>query len=96
MVNLIILPEAAAEYDDAHDQYSAISPRLTADFEARFSQAIQFIRSTPNLGSRHDRRHRFYVMRQFPYIVYYRYKADTVTVVAVAHSARRPGYWKGR
>jgi toxin ParE1/3/4 len=96
MVNLIILPEAAAEYDDAHDQYSAISPQLAVEFESRFGQAIQFITTTPNLGSRYDRQHRFYVMHQFPYLVYYRYQSGTVTVVAVAHSARRPGYWKGR
>jgi toxin ParE1/3/4 len=93
---LIILPEAAAEYDDAHDQYSAIGPRLAADFESRFSQAIQFITTTPMLGSRYNRRHRFYVMHQFPYLVYCRCEGGAITVVAVAHSSRRPGYWKGR
>jgi toxin ParE1/3/4 len=38
----------------------------------------------------------YYVLRRFPYTVYYQFDAATVTVLAVAHQRRRPGYWGER
>jgi len=32
----------------------------------------------------------------FPYIVYFREKADRIEVMALAHGARAPGYWMRR
>jgi plasmid stabilization system protein ParE len=37
-----------------------------------------------------------YVLRHFPYTIHYEYDARTVTVLAVAHQRRRPGYWQER
>lgn len=36
---------------------------------------------------------RHYILRRFPYTVYYDIQGMTVTVLAVAHHRRRPGYW---
>ena len=33
------------------------------------------------------------VLSRFPYSVIYEMQASTVTVLAVAHHRRRPGYW---
>lgn len=33
------------------------------------------------------------VLHRFPYSVIYEVQASTVTVLAVAHHRRRPGYW---
>ena len=35
-------------------------------------------------------------VRGFPYVVAYRIRPDDVYIVAVAHTSRRPGYWKHR
>jgi hypothetical protein len=35
-------------------------------------------------------------MRRFPFSVEYLDDPELVTIVAVAHSKRRPGYWKDR
>lgn len=35
-------------------------------------------------------------VRQFPYGVVYRIEGERVIVLAVAHSSRRPGYWRER
>jgi toxin ParE1/3/4 len=34
------------------------------------------------------------VLHRFPYSVIYEAQGSTVTVLAVAHHRRRPGYWK--
>ena len=41
-------------------------------------------------------RARRFVVQRFPFSVVYLDDAELVTFVAVAHSKRLPGYWKGR
>jgi toxin ParE1/3/4 len=36
------------------------------------------------------------VMRRFPFSVVYLDDPDLITIIAVAHSKRKPGYWKDR
>ena len=35
-------------------------------------------------------------LRRFPYVVVYLDLTETVQVIAVAHSKRRPNYWRKR
>ena len=62
------------------------------------SSALALIESYPEIGS--PRRGRFpsrqLKVRGFPYVVTYRVRTADVYVVAVAHTSRRPGYWKHR
>jgi hypothetical protein len=39
---------------------------------------------------------RFAIVRRFNYVVHFLVEVDEVQVVAVAHAARRPGYWLSR
>ena len=39
---------------------------------------------------------RRYVMRRFPFIVWYRIREADIPVLAIAHARRRPGYWLHR
>jgi plasmid stabilization system protein ParE len=41
---------------------------------------------------------RRYVFRRFPYVIYYRWEVERhhVTIYAVMHCSREPGYWKNR
>jgi hypothetical protein len=35
-------------------------------------------------------------VKRFPYKIVYRERADDLYIVAIAHTSRRPGYWKDR
>jgi hypothetical protein len=39
---------------------------------------------------------RYFILRRFPYTLHYEIDASIVTVLAVAHQRRRPGYWQKR
>ncbi len=39
---------------------------------------------------------RYLVLARFPYTVWYDLNADLVTILAIAHQHRQPGYWKAR
>jgi hypothetical protein len=39
---------------------------------------------------------RYHVLRRFPYTLHYEVAGPEVTVLALAHQRRRPGYWQQR
>jgi len=41
---------------------------------------------------------RRYLLKSFPYLLYYRWDAEKelVTILAVMHCSREPGYWRER
>jgi hypothetical protein len=57
---------------------------------------LQRIADSPEFSPFCDDRHRFYVLRSYPYSVIYRVESGDVLVVAVAHARRSATYWHGR
>jgi toxin ParE1/3/4 len=39
---------------------------------------------------------RRFLLTRFPFAVGYFVEADTITILAIAHLRRRPGFWLGR
>lgn len=96
MADLRFHPEADAEYLEAVHWYRAISLRVAFRFVLALESAVAKIRAMPKAYPRYNRQHRMFVLKRFPYYLVYREQADDITIVAVAHKARRPGYWKSR
>ncbi|HEX8818104.1 MAG TPA: type II toxin-antitoxin system RelE/ParE family toxin [Terriglobales bacterium] len=91
-----LLEGAAADYDAAFDWYLARSPEAALAFDMEFERALGEIARAPErwaLGAYQTRR---FLLRRFPYLVIYREHRDAVLVVAVAHTSRKPGYWRDR
>jgi plasmid stabilization system protein ParE len=90
-------PEAAVEYDAAFDWYLARSPDAALKFDAEFNRALVEITQAPQRwvgGSYNTRR---FLLRKFPFLLIYRERtAGEIQIVAVAHTSRKPGYWKER
>jgi toxin ParE1/3/4 len=88
--------EAAAEYEAAFDWYLERSPDAAFKFDAELDRAIAQIIQSPGrwaVGSYSTRR---FLLRQFPFVLIYRERPAGIQIVAVAHTARKPGYWRGR
>lgn len=58
--------------------------------------AVRDIRQFPNANAPIDQVHRRRLVRVFPYALVYRIEGDTIWIIAVAHSSRRPNYWRRR
>ena len=50
----------------------------------------------PQLGSGTYHGVRTWPLKRFPYTLVYRVAGETITVIAVAHQSREPGYWERR
>jgi plasmid stabilization system protein ParE len=89
--------EASAEYDVAFDWYLERSPDAALEFDAEVDRALAQIVEAPQRWAAGPFSTRRFLLRSFPYILIYRERiVGAIQVVAIAHTSRRPGYWKER
>ena len=96
MVEIVVSSPAEQEYAEALRWYAERSLRVAQRFDDDFDQSLRSIAAAPERFAKCDERHRFFLMRHFPYQIIYRSNAAYFTVVAVAHTSREPAYWHGR
>jgi plasmid stabilization system protein ParE len=90
------LRAAEQELLAAADWYRQRTPQAASDFLAAMERAVRRISEAPDRHPRYIRNTRRYLLRQFPFFVVFRATEAEVVIVAVAHTSRRPGYWRGR
>jgi plasmid stabilization system protein ParE len=96
-MKIVFLKTAQIEFDDAVDYYAEhASTRVAEAFVVDVQHARQRLVERPEIGTPISQRLRIVHLRHFPYSIIYRHSADTITIHAVAHQRRRPGYWSGR
>ena len=93
------LSEFAAE--DLHEilkHYALVSRALKGGFIHEVSRSFALLIANPYLGQGMTDRYRRVPLRRFPYNVVYQVEKSgrQVSVVAISHQSRRPGYWQNR
>ena len=87
---------AAREVEDAQAWYEERSLLAASAFLRELSVAVNRIREAPNQHAASEHGARRVLLRRFPFTLHYRVGSEVVTIVAVAHHKRRPGYWQSR
>jgi len=93
---VLLLPAAEAEAREAFLWYFERSPLAADAFRTEVFDAIDSLVTHATLWPEDENGFRRHVLRHFPYTVFYEIFEQTVTVMAIAHQRRRPGYWQGR
>lgn len=96
MADILFHPEAQAEYEAARGGYQARSSQTATRFDAEMSRVLGLMTTHPNMFPQYDDYHRFAVLRRYPFTLVYQIHDDKIYVIAVAHSSRKAGYWRGR
>lgn len=86
---------ASAEFAEAVRWYEQKRTGLGGEFFDAVTHAVELIRTRPEVGAVAGRT-RSWRLTRFPYRLVYRVREDDVHIVAIAHTSRRPGYWKNR
>jgi toxin ParE1/3/4 len=89
-------PLAWMEIEGGEDWYSQRSSDAAADFATDIWDAIKSIRQAPQRWPKYLHGTRRFVLSRFPFSIVHLDAEEFVNVVAVAHSKRKPGYWKRR
>ena len=93
----VFLKAAQAELDAAVDYYADhVSERVAEAFLQDALHTRQRLIEHPEIGKPVSKRLRALAFKHFPYLLIYRFSADTISIHAIAHQRRRPGYWGGR
>jgi len=96
-MKIVFLKAAQTEFDDAVDYYAEhASIRVAEAFILDIEHSRQRLVERPEIGTPISRQLRILHLRHFPYSIIYRLSTDTITIHAIAHQRRRPGYWQGR
>ena len=90
-------PQARQELLNATQWYLADGgPAVAEQFEWAVERALRLLEFMPQLGSPNYPGVRTWPVKHLPYTLVYRVKGKVITVIAVAHQSREPGYWAGR
>jgi toxin ParE2 len=95
-VNVRILEVAEQEIDEAVSYYNGQVAGLGDAFLLEAIAAIERIRQFPDAWHPLGENVRRCRLRRFPYGLIYHADESGVLVVAVAHTHRRPEYWRDR
>jgi plasmid stabilization system protein ParE len=90
------LPEAEDELSQAVQFYERAEVGLGAAFTLEVERTVDRICAFPESGAKFSSATRGRITANFPFWVIYRADEAEVTVIAVAHQRRKPGYWRRR
>ena len=95
---LRIHADASEELAEAVEWYEARRRGLGRELFEAVVESIESLPTTAGTGTplSADRRTRRLLLPRFPYQIVYRLAPAEIIVVAVAHTRRRPGYWRRR
>lgn len=89
-------PDALREEWEARQWYLSRNPEVAERFTQAVEQAIRFVCEHPESGTSGHSNTRQISVRKFPYFLIYRIREQRIEILAVAHTSRLPGFWKGR
>lgn len=95
-MSICFLPEAKDEFVEAAKFYKKREAGLGDRFLDELENCLERVISQPSLGSAVTGVLRRRILRKFPFSVIYAQEESMIVVIAVAHTSRKPGYWKSR
>jgi toxin ParE1/3/4 len=96
MRSVYVCSAAENDFTESLTWYAKQDSDLARQFDSELDAAITRIAESPDTFPAIDERHRYMQMRRFPFVIIFREDRDKVTIVAVAHTSRSPGFWYGR
>lgn len=100
MIEYAFHPDALLEYAEAANYYlHQASPVIAERFVALVESAVKAIVAAPDRWPLVEKPGiRRYLLKRFPYLLYYRWdtEKERVVILAVMHCSREPGYWNER
>jgi plasmid stabilization system protein ParE len=96
-MRIAVHPAALQELDAALAwSREAFGPATAARLLGSFEHVGALLIRQPSIGTRTASDARWVRLGGFPYSLVDRTRADVITIVAVAHQSRKPGYWAAR
>ncbi|MGE5549748.1 MAG: type II toxin-antitoxin system RelE/ParE family toxin [Bacteroidota bacterium] len=89
-------PAAVTEFNEAVEYYEECLSGIGIQFAEEVYATIARIIEYPEAWSPLSKNTRRCLTNRFPFGIVYQLDSDRISIIAVSHLHRRPGYWKGR
>ena len=91
---VVLAPSAEDDIAEAFHWYQTRNANAAKAFRTEVFDTIDALSQTPLSWPVDEEGNRKRLVRRFPYSVWFEVQGNTVTVLAVAHHRRKPGYWR--
>ncbi|MBU4486099.1 MAG: type II toxin-antitoxin system RelE/ParE family toxin [Candidatus Delongbacteria bacterium] len=88
------LPPADDELEDAINYYNDQLQGLGDQFYNEFESGILLIKKFPNFWDKVGTNTRRFILKRFPYLIFFVPEKDRIIITAVAHQHRHPDSYK--
>ena len=94
---LFVHPQAQAEAQEAYEYLAERNPSAAARFAEEIGIAFDAIEEQPDRFPRYPySKGQYRLLNRFPYVVVFEEEPMRTVVYAVAHTSRKPSFWKKR
>lgn len=95
-MTVVVLPQAADEFDDATANYEGLQAGLGRRFRDEVDSQIRWITEHAEVPRLRPGGYRRVNLKVFPFYVAYLLIGETVWILAIAHGHGEPEYWIDR
>jgi plasmid stabilization system protein ParE len=95
-MDLILRPAAAADVEEAYSWYERQRRGLGEEFLESVNAGLREIGAYPLRYAIIFRDTRRFLLKRFPYVIFYRVYPNAVVVVGCMHGRRAPSRWQQR
>jgi len=96
MLEIEYHPEAEEEVFQAFQRYGQIDDEVAERFKLELDRAERLVTRSPASWGSYFHSTKGFRFKGFPFVMAYIELDDRIVVVALAHTRRKPGYWKKR
>lgn len=91
-----ISDEAEIDFDKSYEYYYEDSPKVADAFFRIINMGFENIKQNPNSFPIAHKDLRKYVVKKFPFVIYYQISDLIIHVIAIFHTSRNPEIWNER
>ena len=96
MIELEYHPKASDDVVQAFNWYSEIDADVAERFKLELERAEELVERSPEAWGSYLHGTKGFRFRGFPFVMAYIIRDERLIVIAVAHTRRRPSYWRDR
>lgn len=89
-------PEAIREIRESIEWYRERNEATATEFRALVQAAEELVQRSPEAWAVYALDTRGFRFQKFPFVLVYAIRGETIFLVALAHTRRKPGYWRDR
>jgi addiction module RelE/StbE family toxin len=94
--NIELSDDAEKDFDKSYEYYTSESEHIAEAFYNIVNKGFEKIGQNPMANPKVYKDIRKYLVKKFPFIIYYQVKELIIMVVAIFHTSRNPEIWQKR